>query len=126
MQIEELFTVESAAEYLGISKQAVKQNKYLQGFLISPKMRLYGRAELDHYKAEGIGRRKKHTIFEYDAEWINQVKRTYITREGICELMQITPQAVKQNQALKRYEILLGERVILYRRTDIELYRDSK
>jgi len=128
--LDDLFTREQAAAYLGVSVQALKKSRHLKGFLMSAKLRLYSRAELAHYKAEGVGPGIDHTPYHYDPAWIDQVKATYLTRAGVAELLGISMQSVKENKTLKRYEIHLLEApspyTILYRRTDIEAYKANR
>lgn len=57
--LKDLFTTKEAADYLGVKPETIKYHvhvsKRLKGMLLTPRMRLYTRTELDELAAE-LGR----------------------------------------------------------------------
>jgi hypothetical protein len=127
MRFENLYTTRMAAVYLGISEQAVSQNR-LSGITVHPRLILFTRGELDWYKAQGIGRGSRHVPYPHLAEETDAFKAQFLTGVQVANTLGTSELAVRKNKLLQyiRYTFPDYERISLWRRSAIQFYRANK
>lgn len=118
---DEIYTIASAAEYLGISEGAIKQKGILLGVKLTPKLKLFSRAELEHYKK----RRRGDAPFDDGGDFERRLRAEVMTTGDVAKLLDISPQAVQINPAIQALNISPARRAALFLRSDIEAYRKN-
>lgn len=116
-----IFTTKEAADYLGISAQAMKQNKKLQGFKVNGRTRIFLKPELDHY----LEQRDAGTwadVWSGDADLEAEVIERLMTGREVADLLGITPGAVSNNVELQAIKIAINKHTSFYDRREIEQY----
>lgn len=118
IKIEDLFTTEATAEYLGCSVLNVK--RHLIGISIHPRLRLYHREELDHYKAQMTNARKHGRTPYPDIEILAaQVNAELMTFAEACQKLGV---GLAQGHKLLHEKLIRfpPTRGVMLRRSDVE------
>jgi hypothetical protein len=124
ISVDDLFSTEAAANYLGCTVLNVK--KHLTGILMHPRLRVYHRAELDHYKAQMMNARKKGREPYPDIEALaRQVHAAFINVNEAATLLELDVKRVYEQLEDKMVEFAPARRKVL-RRTDVEAIIKSR
>lgn len=121
--LDDIYTTKTAAEYLGISVIAIKKSKALQGFLITGRLRVYSREELDFYKAQGVGRgRINHVPFVYDPAYLERFFAEVYNRERAAAYLGMNVFSLRKNKRLSQVAHYIDDNAPLWLKRDLDNY----